>query len=412
MWISLRAGGTMHSVSETADQAQGGKQRAAKRRKPKGNFGEPMADSYCPQCSRMAESLQRRVIELEKWKEQAMEDIRALRREHSQLKAAIESEGPCYVSNGMLSTSPGSVCSNDVADSCPQHPSSPISLVELLPPASWMIPHCPQTSSLVCPARSPIMACNVPELPKEGLEPFGKLFGASPARSNPSLAPPPGLAPRPANASALSVPPLPMSRAVTCPPLPAMAEAALQMLSPKSQSPLAPSNLERAASSPDDLFREEAVSLSPCKVEGVDCTRAEWRIEHLSARLKSSMGKPIVSPPFRACGLADLRLMVFPDHHEAKGVRNRKSKDKYVTAVTKGPLLGSLKLKAASLDKHILNCFLTVGTVRRGPFSYDFSEHAMHGCDDFGVDWLEQLDVERSCLRVSLEIFNVRRKEE
>lgn len=314
----------------------------------------------------------------------------------------------------MSSTSPGCERSDEVADNC-FHQSSPISLVELLPPLSSTMPHGSQASSAVSPSLSLLTTCTAHELLEDGIEPVGKLIGACPSRGGASFAPPPGLFAVSAHASESLLPPcaLPLSRAATCPPVPDNAEAKLQILSPKSASLLAPPDLKRAASSPGDTAREEAVCLSCCKVAGVDCIRAEWRIENVCTRMKSSMGKAIVSPPFHAGGLTDLRLMVFPDYLETKGERNRKSKEKYVETVTKGPLSGALKLKSANVERHVLNCFLTVGTERRGPFSYDFSQHEpVHGCDDFGVDWLKQLDPGRSCLRVSLEVFDVRRKEQ
>lgn len=44
------------------------------------------------------------------------------------------------------------------------------------------------------------------------------------------------------------------------------------------------------------------------------------------------MGRPLVSPPFAARGLPNLRLMVFPDAREAaKGVRQRERKGLYAT---------------------------------------------------------------------------------
>jgi len=155
----------------------------------------------------------------------------------------------------------------------------------------------------------------------------------------------------------------------------------------------------------------ESVVVDLVKVGDAFCTRAEWRIESLSLRFRGSMGKPLVSPEFAACGLPSLRLMVFPEPHEARGARNRKSKEKYLSTVTKGPLYGSLKFKMASLDcQAVLVFFLTVGDIRRGPFAYDFSEQgAVYGCEDFGVDWLSQLDGDGARLRVGLELLEVRR---
>ncbi len=50
------------------------------------------------------------------------------------------------------------------------------------------------------------------------------------------------------------------------------------------------------------------------KIFGVDyagsmCTRVEWRIDDLNGKLQASMGRPLVSPPFAALGLPNLRLM-------------------------------------------------------------------------------------------------------
>lgn len=197
-----------------------------------------------------------------------------------------------------------------------------------------------------------------------------------------------------------------LSPSLLCKAFPGLS-LSLQSFGDKAAAGLAP---QHSAAEDHESDLGEGVRVGPSQVLGTDCVRAEWRIEHLSARLKSSMGKPIVSPPFIACGLPDLRLLVFPEIQEVNGTRNRKSKEKYVATVTKGPLLGSLKLKAANLETHILDCYLTVGSIRRGPFSYDLSAQAMHGCDDFGEDWLKHIDMESSCLRVSLEIVNVRCK--
>lgn len=74
--------------------------------------------------------------------------------------------------------------------------------------------------------------------------------------------------------------------------------------------------------------------------------------------------------------------------------------------VKKGPLHGALKLKADCLDRaKVLSFYLTVGSVRKGPFNYDFSECAIHGCDDFGADWLKQVDESTGNLCVGVEIF-------
>lgn len=145
-------------------------------------------------------------------------------------------------------------------------------------------------------------------------------------------------------------------------------------------------------------------------VAGLPCARAEWRIDSVRAKLQASMGRPLVSPPFSARGLPNLRLMVLPDPREAvKNARNRERKSVYTAMVKKGPLNGSLKLKADCLEHDkVLSFFLTVGAVRRGPFTYDFAECAIHGCDDFNTDWLKQVDETDGSLAVGVEIFEAK----
>jgi hypothetical protein len=150
--------------------------------------------------------------------------------------------------------------------------------------------------------------------------------------------------------------------------------------------------------------------IGPVQVAGTSSVRAEWRIEDLRARLQACMGRPLVSPPFAICGLPNLRLMVFPDAREAvKSVRSRERKGLYAAMVKKGPLHGGLKLKADCLPlPTVLSFNLTVGGTRLGPFTYDFSEQAIHGCEDFNVDWLRQVDDGTDNLRVGVEILEIR----
>lgn len=51
---------------------------------------------------------------------------------------------------------------------------------------------------------------------------------------------------------------------------------------------------------------------------------------------------------------------------------------------------------------------LIVGEVRAGPLVYDFSEQAIHGLDDFGIDWLRQVERFSGSLTVGIEILEVR----
>lgn len=164
----------------------------------------------------------------------------------------------------------------------------------------------------------------------------------------------------------------------------------------------------------DNLARAPAVEetapgicVGPAEVHGNSCTRVEWTVEDLRGKLLTSMGRPLVSPFFAARGLPNLRLMIFPDAFDSvKNARSRERKGMYSTMVKKGPLYGALKLKADCLEvATVLRFYLTVGSVRRGPLTYDFSQCAVHGCSDFGTDWLKQVDKVSGNLRVSVEIL-------
>lgn len=150
----------------------------------------------------------------------------------------------------------------------------------------------------------------------------------------------------------------------------------------------------------------EGVNVTRACVDGVERECAQWRIGHLSAKLKNCMGRSLVSSPFSAWGLDDLRLMVFPDGKEAvKGTRSKKQKEQYAKMVTDGPLEGCLKFKVPECPApHILEYYLKIGEVRKGPFRHDFSESTVNGCSDFSVDWLKQVDADQ-ILTVTVEIL-------
>eukprot|EP00440_Ansanella_granifera_P012871 gb/GFBE01013982.1/.p1 GENE.gb/GFBE01013982.1/~~gb/GFBE01013982.1/.p1 ORF type:complete len:384 (+),score=79.36 gb/GFBE01013982.1/:1-1152(+) len=142
--------------------------------------------------------------------------------------------------------------------------------------------------------------------------------------------------------------------------------------------------------------------------DGIPCQTAEWRIGHLSTKLKGCMGRALVSSPFSAFGLEDLRLMVFPDGKEpVKGPRSRRQKELYTKKVTEGPLEGCLKLKVPECPPpHIVEYFLHIGSVRCGPFKHNFGENTVNGCLDFGIDWLKQVEPDQS-LMVKVEILGL-----
>jgi hypothetical protein len=149
----------------------------------------------------------------------------------------------------------------------------------------------------------------------------------------------------------------------------------------------------------------EGIEVTEGEVDGKPCEIAEWRIGHLSSKLKGCMGKALVSPPFTAAGLEDVRLMVFPEGKDApKGPRSKRQKELYAKKVSEGPLDGCLKMKFVPEEgSPVLEYYLSVGSERRGPFKHDFGEKNINGCDDFGVDWLNQLDHDQSLtLRVQI----------
>lgn len=156
----------------------------------------------------------------------------------------------------------------------------------------------------------------------------------------------------------------------------------------------------------------EGVTVGEGEVEGKSCVRAEWHIGHISTKLRGCMGRALVSSPFTAAGLEDLRLMICPDGKDGaakirQGPRSRRQKELYAKKVTEGPLDGCLKLKAptsASDTPQEIEYYLKVGSTRMGPFKHNFTEETVSGCDDFGVDWLKMLEPDLS-LTVCVEII-------
>jgi hypothetical protein len=152
----------------------------------------------------------------------------------------------------------------------------------------------------------------------------------------------------------------------------------------------------------------ESVSVEETEINGVACTRAVWRIVQLRGRLKTSLGKPVVSPSFAIAGLGDLRLMVTPDAKGTlEGMRGKSKQSHFAKMLSHGPLECSLKVKVPCTSTPVVKFYLTVGpNCRQGPFTCDFMQHTMHGCNDFDCDWLKQVDDE-GCLYVGIEIVEI-----
>jgi len=162
--------------------------------------------------------------------------------------------------------------------------------------------------------------------------------------------------------------------------------------------------------SEDSSSQNEGVKVTDITVNGDGCQRAEWRIGHLSVKLRGCMGRALVSPPFSAWGMEDVRLMIYPDIKDsATGPRSRRQKELYNKKVSEGPMDGCLKLKVPNCPApHILTYFLTVGTDdhRKGPFKHNFAECTVSEPAEFGMDWLSQVDGDGG-LMVSVDIIQV-----
>jgi hypothetical protein len=152
----------------------------------------------------------------------------------------------------------------------------------------------------------------------------------------------------------------------------------------------------------------ESIIVDQVDVNGSMCTRAVWRIVQLRGRLKTSLGKPVVSPPFSIDDLGGLRLMVTPDAKGTlEGLRGKSKQSHFAKMLSHGPLDCTLKVKVPCTSTPVVKFYLTVGSnCRQGPFTCDFSQHTMHGCNDFQCDWLKQVDDE-DCLCVGLEIVEI-----
>jgi hypothetical protein len=139
--------------------------------------------------------------------------------------------------------------------------------------------------------------------------------------------------------------------------------------------------------------------------------RAEWRIGHLSAKLRRCMGKQLVSPAFEAFDMTDLKLMIsVGDSDDSAAARNRKTKEQYNKKVTEGPLDARMKLKVpCSKPPYTKMTYrFMVGDKEENqttPITHDFSESTVSNAAEFGCDWLAEVDGDCG-ITVSVEIFS------
>lgn len=387
------------------------------------------------------ESLQQHIQELEQWKYHAEASMRMLQKSvewQAAIAAASTASGSSGFDPALYGTSPAAMAAAAAASSLGTWPAGPLSpMDDAFVPLDRATFAASSTTAASSPRSSSPAATSLSQLPPPmrlhlGPEPGSKKSHPSSPQGRSGEASMPGLLPPGltlAMAASLTrsscagegcatpkdpeVSPKASQKGGRLPAPPGLAPGADRPATKKHASPR-----QFLESCPKvDLFPavpltevSPGIFLGSVDVLGHKCTRAEWRIDSVRAKLQASMGRPLVSPSFAARGLPNLRLMVLPDPREAvKNARNRERKSMYTAMVKKGPLQGSLKLKADCLEHDtVLSFFLTVGTVRCGPFTYDFSECAIRGCDDFNADWLKQVDDVTGDLCVGVEILDGR----
>jgi len=304
--------------------------------------------------------LQNKVSELEAWRDKTVKDVKFLREEHKMLKRQLKEE-----EKQLPSTS-------DARDEMEMIRST-------LSPVSIPVPE----------ITMPTVTAKIPE-------------------SRSDLPPPPPDLP----------PPVPEEVPVAPPGLPAPPQGPV-ITSCEADATMGPqpdTTLQDDCSQAfQDELKEEA-TVEGIKTEyfggGDDSSqpammKAEWRIGHLSTKLRGCMGRALVSSPFKAYEVDGLRLMLCPGAKEvAKGPRSRRQKEIYAKMVSDGPLEGFLKLKVPSCPPpYVMEYYLKVGSMRFGPFVDNFSECTVSPCYDLDVDWLKHVDTNDNSLTVGVEIL-------
>jgi len=325
--------------------------------------------------------MNQKINELEDWKQKTMEDVRKLRDEHKKLRKQV------FTDELVLDINAAEMCLSKKARGLP----TPLSLAE----------HVGQDKHVDADfAKKPLL------LPIDSM--------SSPALTSPSvLSPPPSLPPPPPGmitpGTPLSTPAAMLGISAPLRPPPGLGIAEPEALrapvvakTAASPGAVRADEVDLLASLDQDLIEkgEELVrmlsdsepagegALEGVKVEsgaltkeGGMCEKAEWRIGHLSMKLRSCMGRALVSSPFKACGLDEIRLMIYTEgKHASKGPRSRRQKELYAKKVSDGPLDGCLKLKVPSCPfSRDLEYFMIVGKKRFGPFKHNFTECTVAG---------------------------------
>merc|ERR1719183_1332326 len=192
-------------------------------------------------------------------------------------------------------------------------------------------------------------------------------------------------------------------------PLPSTPETKALMAGPPGLERVATTATSISAES-EEVLVPDAPGLVRTDTSCYDAQNEGVIVKELSLELRGCMGRALVSPPFSAWGMEDLRLMLFPDHLNPQGPRSRRAKELYQKRVSDGPLDGCLKLKVPSCPApHVLKYYLTIGNSlenRKGPFTHNFAECTVSEPVEFDKDWLLLIDGDGG-LNVSVDIIQM-----
>lgn len=157
----------------------------------------------------------------------------------------------------------------------------------------------------------------------------------------------------------------------------------------------------KTAPAPSSKPEGENLTVQLKELNGRQVERVEWRIDNVKAKLKENVGRPLVSPQFKAAGLQELKLLVSATA-ESSSLTMREQKSRFEARVAEGPLNGSLSFKVINQAEVHFNLF--IGGVKKGPLVHNFAERIMH-TTDFPENWLGLIS--NGSMTVGVEILHV-----
>lgn len=143
--------------------------------------------------------------------------------------------------------------------------------------------------------------------------------------------------------------------------------------------------------------------------ENLIATSWEWTIVNPNAKFKGNCGCPLVSPPFGAGCLEDLRVIFSPGESwvnaQPKDAKKMKKKDETKKAWQKLPKHGSLQVKFGEQPGvQRVTLFFQIGdSYRLGPFSA-CPEHSTSQVCELTQDWRSFIDQSKGSLTIRVEV--------